>query len=79
MVFLPAGASADAIATYTDAFEAVKARADFGEISAARLGVYPQMTGAEALTALASATQVPDAAKSFVIGWLSDRYGVTLN
>lgn len=79
MVFLPAGASNDAIVTYTAAFEAVKARADFAEISAARLGVYPQITGAEAQTALASATQVPDEAKDFVTNWLSERYGVSLN
>lgn len=79
MVFLPAGASNDAIVTYTAAFEAVKARADFAEISATRLGVYPQITGAEAQTALASATQVPDEAKDFVTNWLSERYGVSLN
>ncbi|MEL6452091.1 MAG: tricarboxylate transporter [Pseudomonadota bacterium] len=79
MVFLPAGASNDAIVTYTKAFEDVKARADFAEISAGRLGVYPQMTGAEAAGALASATQVPDAAKAFVVAWLKDRYGVSLN
>ena len=79
MVFLPAGASDDAIATYEAAFEAVKARADFAEISAGRLGVYPQMTGGEATGALSSATQVPEAAKSFVVGWLKDRYGVSLN
>ncbi len=78
MVFLPAGASADAIATYTAAFEAVKARADFGEISEARLGVYPQMTGAAATGALGSATQVPDSAKTFVVNWLKERYGVEL-
>lgn len=78
MVFLPAGASDDAIATYTAAFEAVKARADFAEISAARLGVYPQMTGAEAQVALESATAVPAEAKDFVVNWLSERYGVTL-
>ncbi len=78
MVFLPAGASADAIATYTAAFEAVKARADFGEISAARLGKYPQMTGAEAKVALASGTNVADSAKGFVVNWLKERYGVTL-
>ena len=79
MVFLPAGASADAIATYTAAFEAVKARADFAEISAGRLGKYPQMTGDEAKGALSSATAVPDSAKAFVVGWLKDRYGVSLN
>ena len=78
MVFLPAGASNDAIVTYTKAFEAVQARADFAEISSARLGKYPQMTGDAATGALSSATQVPEAAKSFVVGWLKDRYGVSL-
>ncbi len=79
MVFLPAGASADAIATYEAAFEAIKARPDFAEISAARLGVYPQMTGSAAAGALDSATNVPDDAKAFVVSWLADRYGVTLS
>ncbi len=78
MVFLPAGASADAMVTYTKAFEAIKARADFAEISGGRLGVYPQMTGDEAAGAMASATQVPDGAKAFVVGWLKYRYGVSL-
>ncbi|MEO0956898.1 MAG: tricarboxylate transporter [Pseudomonadota bacterium] len=78
MVFLPNGAPEGAIATYTEAFEAVKARADFAEISQARLGLYPQMTGSEAEEALASATQVSDAAKAFVTNWLQERYGVTL-
>lgn len=78
MVFLPAGAPQEAIDTYSTAFEAVKARADFAEISKARLGVYPQMTGPAAQTALASATEVPQGAKDFVINWLSERYGVVL-
>ena len=79
MVFLPNGASADAIVTYTAAFEAVKARADFADISAKRLGKYPQMTGDEAAAALVSATQVSDDAKGFVTNWLQERYGVSLN
>lgn len=78
MVFLPAGASDDAIATYTAAFEAIKARADFAEISEGRLGKYPQMTGDEAKAALDSATKVLDSAKQFVTNWLEDRYGVSL-
>jgi len=78
MVFLPAGASNDAIVTYTAAFEAIKARDDFAEISSARLGKYPQMTGDAATTALTSATSVPAEAKTFVVTWLQDRYGVTL-
>lgn len=79
MVFLPNGASQDAIDAYSAAFETIKARPDFAEISKARLGVYPQMTGAEAVGALNSATGVPDAAKEFVVGWLKDRYGVSLD
>ncbi len=78
MVFLPNGASKDAIVTYTAAFEAVKARADFADISSKRLGKYPQMTGDKAKTALASATQVPMAAKDFVVNWLQEKYGVSL-
>jgi len=78
MVFLPQGAPADAIATYTKAFEAVKSRDDFAEISAARLGKYPQMTGSEATATLKSGTDVPDEAKAFVVNWLKERCGVTL-
>ena len=78
MVFLPPGASEDAIKTYTAAFEAVKALDDFSKISAKRLGKYPQMTGTKAAGALNSATSVPDAAKAFVKNWLKERYGVSL-
>ncbi|MEN8896630.1 MAG: tricarboxylate transporter [Yoonia sp.] len=78
MVFLPAGAPDNAIATFTEAFAAVQERPDFAEISAKRLGVYPQLTGAAAQTALDSATVVPQEAKDFVINWLSERYGVVL-
>jgi hypothetical protein len=79
MVFLPAGASEDAINTYTAAFNAVKSREDFAKISGARLGKYPQMTGKNAKAALKDATSVPDAAKTFVQNWLKERYGVSLN
>ncbi|NKB49044.1 MAG: tricarboxylate transporter [Alphaproteobacteria bacterium] len=78
MVFLANGAPAEAIATYTAAFEAVKARADFADISKKRLGIYPQMTGNEAKGALESGTNVAPEAKAFVTNWLSERYGVTL-
>jgi tripartite-type tricarboxylate transporter receptor subunit TctC len=78
MVFLPAGAPEEAVNTYTEAFAAIQQRDDFAEISQARLGVYPQLTGAAAQTALESATDVPQEAKDFVINWLSDRYGVVL-
>jgi len=79
MVFLPNGASNEAIATYTKAFEDVKARADFAEISGKRLGKYPQMTGKAAQTAMASATKVSPEAKAFIVNWLREKYGVSLN
>ena len=78
MVFLPAGAPQEAIDTYTQAFHAITERDDFAEISVARLGVYPQMTGEAAEVALTSATAVPDEAQAFVLEWLADRYGVVL-
>lgn len=79
MVFLPNGASQEMIDTYTAAFDAVKGRADFAEISAPRLGKYPQMTGSEADAALETAINVPDEARAFIVNWLNERYGVTLN
>ncbi|MEM8788447.1 MAG: tricarboxylate transporter [Pseudomonadota bacterium] len=79
MVFLPKGASADAIKTYTEAFNAVIARDDFADISADRLGVYPQMTGEQAQATLKLGTEVNDEAKAFVVNWLQEAYGVTLN
>ena len=79
MVFLPKGASQDAIDTYTKAFNDVLARSDFAEISAARLGVYPQMTGDKATATLKLGTEVNAEAKAFVQNWLKERYGVSLN
>lgn len=78
MIFLPQGAPAEAIETYTKAFNAVIARPDFPEISSQRLGKYPQMTGQVAIKSLDSALNVPDDAKAFVVKWLKERFGVTL-
>ena len=38
----------------------------------------PRAHVGEAKAALQSATQVPQAAKDFVTGWLAERYGVSL-
>jgi len=78
MVFLPNGATEEMIETYSNAFAKVHARDDFAEISKARLGIYPQMTGEMANATLKQGTEVPQAAKDFVIGWLEERYGVSL-
>lgn len=79
MVFLPEGADADVVATFDKAFKDIIARADFGEMAAKTLGDYPQMTGSAALKAKELATKVPPAAKQFVIDWLQEDYGVSLN
>ena len=79
MVFLPKTASAEVVETFQNAIRSIIARSDFKEKSGAILGVYPQLTGAEAQTAKALATEVPDSAKQFVINWLEEDYGVTLN
>lgn len=42
------------------------------------MGVYPQMTGADAQIAFASGTDVDRAAKDGVINWLSERCCVVL-
>ncbi len=78
MVFLPGETDAEIVAAYSDAFKAVTERDDFAEISAARLGVYPQSTGEAAETQKALGTEVSDEAKAFVKGWLKERYGVEL-
>lgn len=79
IAFLPAGTPQDVIDTYTAAFDEIRNRADFAEISAARVGQYPVFVGDEAQAALQSAITVPDAAKAFVLTWLKDSYGVELN
>lgn len=78
LAFLPAGTPQDVIDTYTAAFEAVVARPDFAEISSKRVGKYPVFTGEGAQSALATATNVPDEAKAFVVNWLKEAYGVEL-
>lgn len=78
LAFLPAGTSQEIIDMYVKAFEDIKSRDDFAEISEARIGKYPMFTGADADAALASATSVPDSAKGFVVGWLKDEFGVEL-
>ncbi|MEM7072942.1 MAG: tricarboxylate transporter [Pseudomonadota bacterium] len=78
IAFLPNGTSQHIIDMYVAAFDAIKARPDFAEISKNRLGSYPVFTGADARKALASATSVPDSAKAFVTEWLKEEFGVTL-
>ncbi|OWU67455.1 tricarboxylate transporter [Roseovarius sp. 22II1-1F6A] len=79
LVYLPGSASQDLVDTYTAAFDAVKARADFKEISGETLGVYPQATGAAAQKANEAATTITPEAKQYVLDWLKEAYNVTLD
>ena len=79
IAFLPAGTPQNVIDTYTKAFAAIRARSDFAEISAKRLGKYPMYVGEEAQSALNGAITVDASAKSFVTGWLQSEFGVSLN
>ena len=79
MVFLPKSASPEVVAAYDKAFKDVLARPDFKEMAQATLGDYPQMTGNAAKKAKDLATKVPPLAKKYVLDWLEQDYGVTLN
>ena len=65
--------------TFANAFAKIRARDDFAEISAARLGKYPMYVGEGAEAALATAITVDASAKDFVVNWLKDDFGVALN
>ncbi len=78
MVFLPKGTKPEVVAAYSDAFKKVTERPDFAEISAKRLGVYPQLTGDGAKAKKEQAINVAPEAKDWVQNWLKDRFGVSL-
>jgi tripartite-type tricarboxylate transporter receptor subunit TctC len=79
MVFLPGTAPQEVVDAYTAAFNEIIAREDFMEMAAAELGVYPQMTGSAAQAAFRLGTRADQAARDYVINWLEDSYGVSLN
>lgn len=78
IAFLPKGTPQDVIDTYTEAFAAVRARPDFAEISSTQVGKYPMFVGAGAEKATDEATTVSPEAKAYVIDWLKESYGVTI-
>jgi hypothetical protein len=78
MVYLPGAAPQEVVDMYTQAFEDIKARPDFAEISEQELGVYPQATGENAKAANQEATTITPEAKDYVLQWLEEDYGVTM-
>ena len=79
IAFLPKGTPQEVIDTYVAAFDAVRSRPDFREIAAKRVGQYPMFVGMGAQNATNDATTVSGEAKEFVLGWLREAYGVTLD
>lgn len=78
MVYLPSTASPEVVAMYEQAFRDIMARPDFANLAAEELGVYPQLTGDAGRGASDQATQVTDEAREFVLNWLNEAYGVTM-
>lgn len=78
IAFLPQGTPQEVIDTYVAAFEAVRARADFAEISSNEVGKYQMFVGEGAKKATDEATTVSAEAKAYVIDWLKVSYGVTI-
>jgi hypothetical protein len=77
-IYLPNSAPQEVVDAYTAALVAIKARPDFAEISATELGVYPQQTGNAAVIATEQATSISPEAKQFVLNWLKEDYGITV-
>jgi tripartite-type tricarboxylate transporter receptor subunit TctC len=79
MIFLPGSTDQAIVDAYSTALQEIVARPDFRELAESELGVYPQMTGAAAQRAYELGTTVQDEARGFVLNWLEEAYGVTLN
>ena len=79
LAFLPGDTPQDIVDTYANAFAKIQALPDFPKLSAKRLGKYPMYVGGDSKAALDGALQISDSAKSFVINWLQEDFGVSLN
>lgn len=79
LIYLPGTASQEVVDMYTKALEDIVASPGFAEASAETLGVYPQATGKAALVAHESAITITPEAKQYVLDWLKNDYGITMN
>lgn len=78
LIYLPGSASQEVVDMYTKAFEAMIAEPDFAKNSEETLGVYPQGVGQAARIAHEQAITVTPEAKQYVLDWLKDDYGITM-
>lgn len=78
-IFLPASASQETVDMYTAALNEIIADESFLEEAGAVLGIYEQLTGAAAISATEQATNISDEAKQYVLDWLLEDYGISMN
>jgi tripartite-type tricarboxylate transporter receptor subunit TctC len=78
-IFLPQSASQEMVDTYSAAIEKVVKADGFKASANEVLGVYPQMTGAAAIEATKQATSISPEAKKYVLDWLEEAYGITMD
>lgn len=78
-IFVPATTPPEVIETYTAALQEIVNAPGFAEASEEVLGIYPQLYGEAAVTATRQATTISDEAKQYVLDWLRDDYGVTMD
>ena len=79
MVFLPKGTPDYIVKAYNQAFERVIAKEGFAAAAKKTLGLYPQMTGEDAKTALQQAIGVNERATKWVQNWLTEKYQITFH
>ncbi|SMX36867.1 tricarboxylate transporter [Maliponia aquimaris] len=77
-IFLPQSAPQEVVDTYVAALKTIVSAPGFNDNAGEVLGAYAQLVGAAAVEATEQATTISPEAKQFVIDWLKDAYGVTL-
>lgn len=78
-IFLPESASQETVDAYTEALRTVVNADSFKDDAGEVLGVYDQLVGDAAVEATRQATSISPEAKQYVIDWLAEDYGVTLD
>jgi tripartite-type tricarboxylate transporter receptor subunit TctC len=77
-IFLPQSTPPEVVDAYTASLDAIVSAEGFRESANEVLGVYPQLTGAAAVEATRQSTTITDEAKQYVLDWLSEDYGITM-
>lgn len=77
-IFLPASAPQDLVDAYAEALRAIVTAEGFKERASEVLGIYPQLVGDSAVSATEQATAITPEAKKYVLDWLKEDYGITM-